>query len=642
MKNWIATQELALALGCTARWLNQLADRQGFLYRLQKGRRGRGGKVRLYSFEDLPTEVRDKVIVSRRESLALSESEELKDLEYYPLYKQKIAEYRFYLLFKYRERLLEARRFDPSAPRGPVLDQFCRDYNEGKVNERVREKIKFISPRSMQRWTALYEDFGIEGLVPDYGKREGQTKIPEEEQSTILQLVGTNPDYPRRSIWTKLVNIRARKLQLNLESQGKEADFSACKRRVYQEIYHYTTVLRYVKRNYTDAELAYLKGGMDAIEQNFLPSTQRDPSTKPANWRWVADGTRLNLWALDPVTRRKVRPVLVAFMDESTRLVTGFSITASESTESVLAALANGIEKWGVPDSVTLDNGAAFKNKQTMGISRTRMKSARRANMDEWLSPAKFCREEDFVGAYGRYGIKVHFTTPYNPGAKRIEPFWGTLNDYAAMLFPTYCGRNITEKPAALPAILADAKNVPSFDELYTFLTAAFEEYNTNIHTGTGMNGRQPLEAWREGIAERGGATFLDTGKLALLRLLRDRRTVGKEGVQYENALYYHNGLVDYVGQTVEIGIDPQNLQHLYVFGAEGELLFRAERREVSKYDDFEQLRYVRSLHKDIKRLTKQKAKKESELRGVYITAMSQKDIPQVAEDNEKLKILPG
>lgn len=655
MKNWVTTKELSSALDYTPRWINKKAEEENWPFKTVGGK-GRGGKVKVYAFEGLPKSVQTSLTIFRREALALQKSTELKELHEYPKYQQEIAENRFYLIEKYKERLLDARSTDPTASRAKVMAKFCSDYSQGLVNERVQKKITSLSPRTLMRWIGDYEDLGISGLVPAYGKRAGQTLIPKDEQNIIKEMHKDTRQMPTRDIWEHVVRQRARKLQNQYIEEGKDVPYEVCKRKAYESMYHYTTALRFVKNTFTKADDIYFREGSEAFTQKVLAHVQRDPTSIPVNSAWVSDGHKLNLWVKDTYRKgKKVRPIVVAYQDIHSRLITGFAVGATENTQLVLDALSNSIENFGVPDSLYLDNGKAFKNKQTMGISRNKMKKKVEVR-DEAVNPSLFAEEERVIGAYGRFGVKVRYANPYGARSKQIEPFWGALNNFASRLFPTYCGRDITEKPCDLPARLADAENIPTMEELIEFLTVAFEEHNTRIHSGKGMNGRMPIEAWKEGIKERGGKRTIDPEQLALLRLWRDKRKVDNEGIDWQNMCYNHAALVTYHDEWVQIGVDRRDLSHIYVFDPDdGSFVCKADRMNTNtayllpgEPGTMEELANIQRLNNEMRKIQRKEKDIKAELLGMTSTIEAEKveertiiEKRKKIDDEDTFEILP-
>lgn len=77
------------------------------------------------------------------------------------------------------------------------------------------------------------------------------------------------------------------------------------------------------------------------------------------NVRWTGD-------ALHGPTVRGRKAMLLAFLDDHSRLVTGYRWTRREDTVRLEAALRAGLSTRGIPASLYLDNGAAMVDKQLL------------------------------------------------------------------------------------------------------------------------------------------------------------------------------------------------------------------------------------------------------------------------------------
>jgi len=114
--------------------------------------------------------------------------------------------------------------------------------------------------------------------------------------------------------------------------------------------------------------------------------------------------------------------------------------------------------------------------------------------------------------------------------------------------------------------------------EIYKqFLEEWFKKYNTDVHTGEGMNNLSPYEVWQASL----GSTVkqADTDTLTYMRLvfINESRTVQAGArVRVRNNIYLAQELFNYIGDKVTIGLDPMNLDIAYIF-INGKLICLAE-----------------------------------------------------------------
>lgn len=121
---------------------------------------------------------------------------------------------------------------------------------------------------------------------------------------------------------------------------------------------HEKTLRRALSALPTPVQLG-LKRGIKAVAQGQLylemPAGRR-------NDRWQLDHTQLQIWVLD--AGRMTQPWLTLFIDEATRYFVAWSVTVTPrgaaDTDSILATLADAIERCGKPKAVRFDQGADF------------------------------------------------------------------------------------------------------------------------------------------------------------------------------------------------------------------------------------------------------------------------------------------
>lgn len=81
------------------------------------------------------------------------------------------------------------------------------------------------------------------------------------------------------------------------------------------------------------------------------------------NQRWAGD-------ALHGPTVGGRKAILCAFIDDHSRLLTGYRWARREDTVRLEAALRGGLGSRGVPDTIYVDNGSAFVDKQLLRAAR--------------------------------------------------------------------------------------------------------------------------------------------------------------------------------------------------------------------------------------------------------------------------------
>ena len=228
------------------------------------------------------------------------------------------------------------------------------------------------------------------------------------------------------------------------------------------------------------------------------------------NQRWTGD-------ALHGPTVNGRKAILCAFIDDHSRLLTGYRWARREDTVRLEAALRNGLASRGIPDSVYLDNGAAMIDKQL----------------------ARACAV---------LGVRLVHSRPGQPaGRGKIERFFRTVREQ--FLVEIGSGRELDD-----------------MTHLNTLFTAWVETvYHRREHTETGQ---APTQRWEHGWT--GGAdgprmpSMPSTAQLREAFSWSEWRTVTKTSTVGLHGNTYEVDAV-LVGRRVELVFDPFDLTRIEV-----------------------------------------------------------------------------
>lgn len=198
---------------------------------------------------------------------------------------------------------------------------------------------------------------------------------------------------------------------------------------------------------------------------------------------------------------------LLAFIDDHSRLLSGYRWCHSEDTLRLEAALRSGLASRGIPGTIYLDNGSAMASKQ-------------------------------FLRACASLGIRLTHSTPRRPqGRGKIERFFRTVRDQFEVEIAT-------NPPADL-------------SELNRLFTAWVESvYHQRVHSETGQ---APLDRFDPTVAR-----YPTPAELHEAFLWSEWRVVTKTATV---SLFSNNYEVDaaLVGQRVELVFDPFDLTDIDV-----------------------------------------------------------------------------
>lgn len=242
----------------------------------------------------------------------------------------------------------------------------------------------------------------------------------------------------------------------------------------------YDAIARKIEREISPQELAYLRGGNEALAA-FYPPMRRDPTTLALHEIWCSDGRKADVFCRWP-GGEIYRPIIVAWQELRSRKVLGFACGPTESAELVRLSFGDAAQKSGaLPSAAYVDNGRAYASKQITGQSPTRNRF-----VTQVLDPH---------GLLVLFGVDVIWATPYNGRAKPIESYWNTIAEAekAARFVGAYCGN----KPQARPEEFDPRRAVPIADYIAA-VRDAIEEKNADPHRGEGMDGKSPDELYAE------------------------------------------------------------------------------------------------------------------------------------------------
>jgi len=212
------------------------------------------------------------------------------------------------------------------------------------------------------------------------------------------------------------------------------------------------------------------------------------------------------------------KAILFAWIDDHSRLLTGWRWVRHEDAIRAQQVLRTAIQTYGIPDSCYLDNGAPYVDGQ-------------------------------FARSLACLGVKLVHSRPGQPeGRGKIERVFRTVRDGFLVEF-------------------AGGRQPASIDELNDKFTAwVTQVYHTRTHSETGQS---PQQRWDQSWQQRKdqgkpGPRFASPAELHEAFLWSTRRQVTKTATVSFQANTYH---VDpaLVGCQIELVFDPFDLEHIQV-----------------------------------------------------------------------------
>ncbi len=446
-----------------------------------------------------------------------------------------------------------------------TIDRLLDLYNGGLLLPGILKELGPISRRTLYRFLETLTDKGIDGLAPQYGRsgRKPFTEITSAEKQFLVNHL-LHPNRPKTSD-----AIRECKRYLGEHSGSSPA-----------------TLRRYVndfkKSNHDVWVLA--REGEKAWNDKIAPYQNRDPMSLDVGQILVADGHKLNLNVLDPVTGKKKRATIVLFWDWKSTYPLGLSIAFSENTQCIWEALRNAILELGkTPSEVYIDNGKAFLAK---------------------IFTQKIVIEEtEIPGILARLHIGLRRALRYHGQSKPIERFFGILNDRLERRLPSYVGNSIKDKPAYLLRNEPRARALhndwtPAISDLLQIFFQWREEYiDEPLPKRRNLTARQ--------IFEEGKGPGIDPKELCFLMMAAEVKTVRRNRLTFAGVDWDGDCLYGYRGK-VTVRYSLSDLSKIYVFDPKDQFIgILAQASVADAVNDWQAAKRIITARRAFKRQTK-------------------------------------
>ena len=312
----------------------------------------------------------------------------------------------------------------------------------------------------------------------------------------------------------------------------------------------------------------YWREGRETYMSKCAPYISRMYDDLASNEIWVGDGHRVDVMVRGK-DGKPFRPYLSAFMDVRTRKFVGWVVTETLSGDSTIYALKHGAERFGLPQEILVDNGREYLFTEFSGDAGFRKKAKK--SKDKFAPPT----------ILESLDIKIRTSIPANPRGKGIERAFNTVKEQFSKLFKGYTGGNILEKPDDLQDYVKSPEKLIGIDEFIKYVDAYIEGiYNRHPHTGEGMWGQSPDQAFADNFIEK---RVVPKDQLHLMFMRHGKGTVKvqKNGVTvklYGQPLQYDNKDLwkNHFGEDVYVRYDPRNLETVRVYDTSNKFLYEA------------------------------------------------------------------
>jgi transposase InsO family protein len=215
---------------------------------------------------------------------------------------------------------IRLKRFDIISP---LLDRTLDHPSLCKKTREVADEYG-LSEKTIQRYLAKYKENGLKGLSSLKGGKKGSQVIPHD---LLIQIMHMRREVPSRSV-QKIIRC------LELEETIEEGT---------------------IKRSTLQKQLYSNYCGRSHLKQ------QNDPNA--AGGMRFQRNHRNDLWQSDSKHGSIIcgkKTYLITFIDDCTRLILHSEFYFTEAAESIADCLRKAIEKYGIPNSIYVDNGTPY------------------------------------------------------------------------------------------------------------------------------------------------------------------------------------------------------------------------------------------------------------------------------------------
>lgn len=362
----------------------------------------------------------------------------------------------------------------------PLISGTYEDVNNRKGFFRDAARKTYTNPRgidttlsasTLERWFYQYHKHGFDALLP---KRRVDTGISRKLDSDMIEQINhLKHEYPR--IPATLIH---QKLIDNGTITHGEISLSTVNRYVNQ---------LNLKHKYT------INKDMHRYERPHI------------NEVWCGDSS---VGPYITINGKKKKVWIIAFLDDTSRLITGIDIFFNDTFVNVMSVLKSAVTKYGKPKILNLDNGSSYKNKQISLLA-------------------------------ARIGTTLSYNPPYTPiGKAKIERWFKTLKQQWMSQLN-----------------MADFNGL---DELRVSLFTYVKLYNERVHSS--LNGSSPVDRFfkESPLIKRLSEEQLNKGfLLELERRVSADNVVVLHNVEYEVDYRYSK-------QRILLRFSP-DLKHIFV-----------------------------------------------------------------------------
>jgi putative transposase len=498
MKDAYTTAEIAKRMQVTIMTVTRKAKRDNWQSRTRQGRGG--GKEWLV--EGLPEDVRTAITLHEAKT----------DVPALPVDNVVIPDWAYTVGMARLRLIIEWRLYiqKSKGSKGAATAAFISAINSSQLLPKEFDIIGEVSDKTLYRWDKKLRDNNNDYRVLcdrrgkwSKGGKKGLGQIGPEAEKIFLGC-WLSPSRPSVALSHRAA---AAILEKNNQPVPSCQSFRRFAKR-FDEANHDLVVLK--------------REGEKALKDTVGPYITRNSELLSVGDVLFCDGHVLNFRCLHPVTGKPFRPTLICWFDWRSHMPVGWEIMPTEDTVAISSALHMSIRMLAqYPRCVYIDNGKAFKSKYFNNID---------ADFGE------------FNGLYGRLGIAVQFSKPYEARTKIVERFFRTFDEECQRLLPSYIGNNVANKPAWMQR--NEKYHAATHNEWTPTLREASEVFRLyskwyGQQERRSVGGQRPLDILQGGLGDGVDLADLDRHFLFRQKFMPRRCGFTISGVRFESDALY-------------------------------------------------------------------------------------------------------
>lgn len=528
---WLSTKEAAELLGYEQSTIRKKAKNSEYIHRYIPSATGQGGKRMEILLDSLPEQAQKSYHNKNGECQTVFNTDYTstnKQKEKGTLRRLAVSEWGKFKTRKKKEGMKKTTE---------ITNLFVENWNKEHDDLHISSKLLYEWKKRLKKGDTLIDKRG--------GYNRGQSTIPEYYKNMFdsIYLQQTKP------------SIESCFKEVRLESSLKGDYIPGIK------------AFRNHVRNMNKAMVIRAREGKKAFDDKCMPYIERDYSLISPNDWWVSDHHLWDIFVRIPNGKggwKLGRPWGSYWMDMRTRKIMS-SIIRIESPNSdvVLCSFGLGVEHFGIPKGVRLDNGKDYKAR------------------DMFYPEGKYiCSEDDQKKIYNSLAanlqIAVTYAIPYNAKAKPIERVFNTFEEQLGKKYPSYAGSNAKKRPEDLKDLnIMDVITLEEFIEQHN--RYVYEIYNETGHSGDSMYGKSPNQVYSE-IPFTIRRASKEVLYFSLMRV-KGIRKVQRNGITFKGVHFRSDSCIDYIDQEVIAKYDPTKPEILYIFDMNENFLFTATKK---------------------------------------------------------------